>query len=157
MMEEAGMDWYEIANFCRPEQICKHNLATWQGHDYLAIGPGAHAFLSTPDYGRRRANPRNLPKYLEQPHAAPWEERDARQAILEALMGGLRIREGFSTRALLERYQIDLDDLLAKHAQPLVEAGYLLLQPAWWQLTPRGAEMLDAILHFLDQYIPAAL
>ncbi|MEM1009289.1 MAG: radical SAM family heme chaperone HemW, partial [Myxococcota bacterium] len=59
-MELEGLEWYETSNFAAPGQACLHNVNTWQGYDYLAVGPGAHAFLSSPGWGRRRANPRNM-------------------------------------------------------------------------------------------------
>jgi oxygen-independent coproporphyrinogen-3 oxidase len=154
ILEEAGMTWYEISNFCRAGQICLHNLHTWQGHDYLGVGPGAHGFLGTPGFGKRRANPRNLPKYLAAPHEAPWLERSAEDAVVEALLSGLRIREGFDPSLLSERYGLDLDVLLGASLEPLQEAGYLFVEPSRWSLSPRGAEVLDEIVKFLSKHLP---
>lgn len=42
IMEAAGMPAYEISNHARPGQESRHNLAYWQGHEYVGIGPGAH-------------------------------------------------------------------------------------------------------------------
>ncbi len=154
ILEEAGMVWYEISNFCRAGQICLHNLHTWQGHDYLGVGPGAHGFLGTPGFGQRRANPRNMPKYLAAPHEAPWLERSAEDAVVEALLSGLRIREGFDPSLLSERYDLDLNVLLGASLEPLQEAGYLFVEPSRWSLSPRGAEVLDEIVKFLSKQLP---
>ncbi len=35
-------EWYEISNWARPDEACRHNLLYWQGGDYLAIGCAAH-------------------------------------------------------------------------------------------------------------------
>jgi oxygen-independent coproporphyrinogen-3 oxidase len=154
ILDGSGMNWYEISNFCREGQICLHNLHTWQGHDYLGVGPGAHGFLGSPGFGRRRANPRNLPKYLSRPEEAPWEARSAEDAVVEALLSGLRIREGFDPSLLTQRYGLDLTELLGPALEPLCEAGYLFVDPKRWFVSPRGAEILDEIVKFLSKKLP---
>jgi putative oxygen-independent coproporphyrinogen III oxidase len=63
----AGYRWYETANFCREPAAAggrdlraRHNLAYWQGRDYLGLGIGA---VSTLGAERRRNAPR-LGDYL---------------------------------------------------------------------------------------------
>lgn len=58
---EAGFAQYEVSNFARPGQECRHNLRYWRREEYLGFGLGAHSFL-----GRRRfANTRDMQRYLE--------------------------------------------------------------------------------------------
>lgn len=40
-LEAAGYRWYETSNYARPGFECRHNLAYWQGADYLGLGAGA--------------------------------------------------------------------------------------------------------------------
>jgi putative oxygen-independent coproporphyrinogen III oxidase len=68
LLEAADYRWYETANFClRPELAggrdlrSRHNLAYWQGRDYLGLGIGA---VSTVAARRWRTTPR-LGAYLE--------------------------------------------------------------------------------------------
>ncbi len=37
-----GLPAYEVSNYARPDDACRHNVATWRGGDYLGVGPGAH-------------------------------------------------------------------------------------------------------------------
>jgi oxygen-independent coproporphyrinogen-3 oxidase len=97
-LTEAGYRWYETANFCRADAErdlrARHNLAYWQGRDYLGIGIGA---VSTIDKRRWRNTP-SLPRYLgalrrrERParEVEPLPDEVVRQ---ERVMLGLRLDE----------------------------------------------------------------
>lgn len=45
IMEKAGCPAYEVSNFARPNEECRHNLTYWLGYDYVGIGPSAHGRL----------------------------------------------------------------------------------------------------------------
>jgi len=40
-LEDAGYRWYETSNFALPGKECRHNLAYWDGADYIGLGAGA--------------------------------------------------------------------------------------------------------------------
>ncbi len=41
----AGYQQYEISNWCRPGEECRHNLVYWRNGEWLGLGPGAHSHL----------------------------------------------------------------------------------------------------------------
>ncbi len=46
VLEAAGFEAYEVSNHARGVAArSRHNLAYWQGHDYVGVGPGAHGRL----------------------------------------------------------------------------------------------------------------
>jgi len=60
-LARAGFRQYEISNFAREGEECRHNLRYWTGGAYFGLGVGAHSF----DDGRRFANTRNIRTYIE--------------------------------------------------------------------------------------------
>jgi oxygen-independent coproporphyrinogen-3 oxidase len=100
-LTEAGYRWYETANFCRPGRESRHNLAYWQGRDYLGLGIGA---VSTVNGLRRRNTPR-LPAYvcaLAAGSAPPRELEPLGPNVLrrERVMLGLRLDKPLSLTGL---------------------------------------------------------
>ncbi|HXH95711.1 MAG TPA: radical SAM family heme chaperone HemW, partial [Gaiellaceae bacterium] len=98
-LTRAGYRWYETANFCRTDPQgrdlrARHNLAYWQGRDYLGLGLGA---VSTIENRRRRNTPR-LGRYLESLAAGRIPEREVEELeddvrARERVMLGLRLDE----------------------------------------------------------------
>jgi oxygen-independent coproporphyrinogen-3 oxidase len=57
---DAGLAQYEISNFARPGEECRHNLRYWRREEYLGFGIGAHSFVGD----RRFANTRDIQRYI---------------------------------------------------------------------------------------------
>jgi oxygen-independent coproporphyrinogen-3 oxidase len=57
----AGLPWYEVSNWARPGDECRHNLIYWLGGDYVAIGCAAHGYTA----GRRWWNVRTPERYVD--------------------------------------------------------------------------------------------
>jgi putative oxygen-independent coproporphyrinogen III oxidase len=91
----AGLDWYEISNWARPGEECRHNLLYWEQGDYLAVGCAAHGHRS----GERWWNVRTPEHYIdavrtsESPRAGV-EHLDAVTRAEEAFGLALRTRAG---------------------------------------------------------------
>jgi oxygen-independent coproporphyrinogen-3 oxidase len=62
----AGLGWYEVSNWARAGEECRHNLLYWQGGDYTAVGCAAHGATFTDDGGGRRWwNVRTPERYVD--------------------------------------------------------------------------------------------
>lgn len=59
-LSRAGFSHYETSNYAQPGKESKHNLAYWQGKDYLGLGPSA---VSTID-GERWKNLPDTARYI---------------------------------------------------------------------------------------------
>lgn len=89
----SGLPWYEVSNWARPGEECRHNLLYWHGGEYTAIGCAAHGAHFTADGSVRRWwNVRTPERYVEAVSAGRSAEagdeplgeaeRDAEAAVL---------------------------------------------------------------------------
>jgi oxygen-independent coproporphyrinogen-3 oxidase len=67
---EAGFAQYEISNFARSGEECRHNLRYWRREEYLGFGIGAHSFAGD----RRFANTRDIHHYIAGAHEPEFAE-----------------------------------------------------------------------------------
>jgi oxygen-independent coproporphyrinogen-3 oxidase len=143
----AGYRRYEVSNHARPGAESLHNLGYWRNAAWLGLGAGAHSHAG----GRRWKNVDDPAEYVRRVRAGldpmEWDERpDARTALFESLMMGLRLVEG-----------VDLDELAARHGvDPRrehggaigehVAAGRLVLEGGRLRCSPEGLDVLNSIL-----------
>jgi putative oxygen-independent coproporphyrinogen III oxidase len=138
--EAAGLPAYEISNHARPGEESRHNLAYWRYRPYLGIGPGAHGRRGGTATLRHR-KPENWFSALARNGHGLQEETllSPAEAASEALLMGLRLREGVSTDG--REAWIDWPAVARLEAQGLLakEQGGLRARSA-------GMLVLDAIL-----------
>ncbi|MBX3408998.1 MAG: radical SAM family heme chaperone HemW [Phycisphaeraceae bacterium] len=150
MLEAHGLVRYEVSNFARAGQECRHNLAYWRQEDWLAAGPSASGHLR----GHRWKNSPRLDDYLQPTpdgtaRIVDHEPPDPRRELLDWLMTGLRLREGIRLEGLVTR---------AARVDPLAQARILgvlrgaqsrgFAEPSGgaWRLTEAGLAVADAVI-----------
>ncbi len=145
----AGLPAYEISNHGADGHACRHNVAGWQGGDYLGIGPGAHGRVTSLEKRARlssvahRSPTEWLAHVEDQGHG--WAEQqalDSESVEMEAVLLGLRLVEGVGLDALAAR-GIDLD---AARLAKLREQGLLSPNTARLQASPEGRLILDHLI-----------
>jgi putative oxygen-independent coproporphyrinogen III oxidase len=130
-LSAAGFQWYEISNWARPGQECRHNQLYWAQGDYRGIGCAAHSHAA----GRRWWNVRTPERYLDllgsgRSPLGGEEVLDAGTRRMEALQLALRTREGVPFSALTAVPA--LDDLVTRVADRAI-------------LTPRGRLLANEV------------
>jgi len=146
MTSDAGMPAYEISNHARRGQESQHNLTYWCYGDYAGIGPGAHGRR----LGRRTVRhkkPENFMSALSRNGHGIAEEATlaALEAADEALVMGLRLREGLDVHAIAERF--GLQSIVDwRRVERLVGSDHLTREVSRIALTARGRLLLDHIL-----------
>lgn len=144
-LKKAGYAQYELSNFAKDNQVCRHNLNTWRYHDYLGFGASAAGLY----LGTRRKNPNDLFDYL-QGKAPAVEVLHPADTRFEQLMLALRLNEGLSLDAFARRQGICALEVWPDAIQAHIKGGLLELTGERLRLTRLGFDLMDrALLDFL--------
>lgn len=150
-MEAAGFPAYEISNHARPGQESRHNLLYWRYGDYVGIGPGAHGRISMGGQRTATETERSPEKWLERVGAdgqgiLKWEPVSLEDQFSEALLMGLRLREGLDLHWLEAKCARTLS---RERLKTLVERDLLAFDGRTLSTTRSGRLVLNAILKSL--------
>lgn len=146
---------YEVSNYAKPGEACRHNLTYWRSKDYVGIGPGAHGRLTI---GGK--------KYATRQHRAPtvWLEKatemspdltqltplSQKDIFQEKIIMGLRLEEGIEKAPLKALSPADYSGLgLDNKARILLQNGYLTNDTLFLRLTPEGRLRLNSVVDYL--------
>ena len=137
MLSAAGYGQYEISNYARPGRECRHNLAYWEGADYLGLGPSAWSTIGE----RRWQNVPDTAAYVQAVQAGvrPLRNEEILPATTreaEKIAFGLRMNAGIDPARLAERHEL---------ITGLREEGLLEDHGPRVRLTPRGRLLADEI------------
>src|SRR5690606_29790319 len=144
LLTEAGYEHYEVSNFGRPGLRSRHNAVYWTGGPYVALGPGAHAFLPP----ERRWNLRSWTAYRDALRfgALPIEGREVIEddvAAIERTWLSLRTSDGCPIEGASPRQR----DLIERW----VVAGLVTLRDGILRATARGWLLLDELTVELER------
>jgi oxygen-independent coproporphyrinogen-3 oxidase len=145
----AGYARYEISNYARPGFECRHNVACWQGADYLGLGPAAASRVGD----RRWTNRADLAAYSRALAAGRLPPREEERAtphvqVAERLIFGLRWAGGVDVSAAAAAAGLADDPSAARweHAlRTLRRQGLVRRRAGTWRLTRRGRDLADHV------------
>ena len=148
-LEAKGLERYEVSNYSRPGHESTHNLAYWRQEQWLACGPSASGHVR----GIRWKNTPRLDDYLSRSDQgwAPTSEvepRDARRAVRERIMTGLRLREGLPAEWLMSQSRLagqDAEDRVQRAIDRMNEQGLLAQREPTIVLSEAGVLIADAL------------
>ena len=142
----AGMPAYEISNHARPGEESRHNLTYWRYGDYAGIGPGAHGRRLGMRTVRHR-KPENFLSALVRNGNGISEEQILLpgEAADEALVMGLRLREGVDAGAIAARFGLPAVVDFAR-VDSLVRSGHMTRRGSRIAVTASGRLLLDHLL-----------
>jgi oxygen-independent coproporphyrinogen-3 oxidase len=161
-LHKAGLEQYEISNFCRPGMESRHNLRYWQRRPYLGLGLDASSMLpGAPGPGSPRTGLR--PWGGDPSHLGTWEESVLRSTTTDDLTAyltglepvettwltlaqqheeawflGLRLNAGVDVAAVQREFGAAMVSPALKTVARLVEAGLLVSDGKTVRLTAQG-------------------
>ncbi len=142
VLGEAGLLRYEISNWAKPNHESRHNLAYWLAQEYLALGVGAHGYLSD----HRYANPKSLNDYYSLDFEAQAQEFiDLQEHKIETILLGLRLERGLSLSPELEAY-IQVSKLEEFEKLALIELESSSSGPLRIKLTNKGILLSNRVI-----------
>jgi oxygen-independent coproporphyrinogen-3 oxidase len=146
MTSVAGLPAYEISNHARPGHESRHNLTYWRYGDYAGVGPGAHGRRCGMRTVRHKKPENFLGAVTRNGHGISEEASlSAIESADEALVMGLRLREGVNPRAVADRVGVaDIVDW--GRVDRLAGSGHLTRDGSRIALTDKGRLLLDHIL-----------
>lgn len=151
----AGLPAYEISNHARVGEECRHNLVYWRYGEYVGIGPGAHGRVLVDGQRLATSTLRVPERWLAQVERCghgieATEALVPREQAIEALMMGLRLREGVPIARLEALAKGALDRIIDGQAlRRARDAGLVEARDDRLVATPAGRERLDALLRAL--------
>jgi oxygen-independent coproporphyrinogen-3 oxidase len=142
-LKQAGLEQYEISNFCRPGMESRHNLRYWRRRPYLGMGLDASSMLRTADcFGSSRVlrstTSDDLKAYLagSDPVETAW--LTPAQQHEEAWFLGLRLNAGVEVAAVEQEFGRAVVAPALQAVERLVEAGLVVSDGKTVQLTAQG-------------------
>lgn len=144
----AGLPRYEISNHARPGEESRHNLTYWRYGSYAGIGPGAHGRRGGLATVRHKKPENFLNAVTRNSHGAQREDSlSPEEQAREALLMGLRLREGVDLADIARRTGTSANQLIHTDAAARVASYGLIAQSGSnIAVTTDGMLLLDRIL-----------
>ncbi|MBA3036308.1 MAG: radical SAM family heme chaperone HemW [Desulfobacterium sp.] len=146
-LENCGYIHYEISNFSRSiDKKSRHNTKYWSDVPYIGFGPSAHSF----DGRQRSWNVRSVKDYIKNIESGllATEEKEVlskEQHIIEAILLGLRKKEGINISNFNMKFEINFKEVFKETISDLREKKLIILINEQCRLTKKGTLLLDSI------------
>jgi oxygen-independent coproporphyrinogen-3 oxidase len=142
----AGLEAYEISNYAKPNEACRHNLVYWTGGNYIGLGPSAASHME----GRRWKNRAHLREWEEavaagKTPAIELETLTPARRAGELAMLMLRLARGINYSDFADRTGLDAQTIYRDQFERLERVGLLERDQITIRLTKTGLNVADAI------------
>jgi oxygen-independent coproporphyrinogen-3 oxidase len=158
---EAGYAQYEISNWARPGEECRHNMVYWQNGEWLGFGPGAHSHWS----GCRFADVYSPKQYVKlvgetatiSPDATPVNVLTAMKQVTfvdpqptelqmaDTAILALRLNEGLDLAVFERRFGARFEDVYSAELSEAMAQGMLERVNGRVRLTDRGRYLANEV------------
>jgi len=152
MMGSAGYQPYEVSNYAKNGQECRHNIIYWKGGDYVGVGPGAHGRL-TLNGTRVRTEQESAPEkwlsaVMSKGHGTRLEKPLTKsEQVDEFLLTGLRLMQGVDRNTFKKISGKDFEEFFPMNMiETLVSCGFIQLDAEGLRSTDTGRLRLNSLI-----------
>ena len=155
-LADQGFAQYEVSAYAQPGRQCQHNLNYWEFGDYLGIGAGAHAKLTSPaDFSIERFQRIRDPEQYMQ--AAVQGSAISQQHVVkpadrafEFMLNALRLSHGFSRQLFSERTGLEYSYIETRVSE-LADMGLISIEGDLLSPTEQGRRYLNEMT---ERFLP---
>ena len=170
-LEAHGYKQYEVSNYAKPGQACRHNLGYWSGKAYLGLGAGAASYLpSLAPWKAASADTVVAKRWVNLPGPAHYvssihNSGQARQttdsvarerAIREFLFLRLRRAAGITATEFAADFGEPFPLPLEQAFKRLISDALIAQTGPQLRLTPRGFLFSNSVFEQLVEAIPGS-
>ncbi len=147
IVQQCGLNRYEISNYARPGYECCHNINYWNNGSYLGFGPGAVSCQS----GRRMTMVADVEQFCcrvqrSESVLVDEEELTVEERFRETVIMGLRMLAGLSLNGLETRFGINLLEYYGETLDRLLQQGLIEIQQGRIRLTRQGLLLANSVM-----------
>ncbi len=147
ILKQNGYHQYEISNFSKPRQECKHNIVYWSLDDYIGVGSGAHSYIDE----KRISNYTSINKYIKlmKENGNAIEEvfeNSINDDMEEFMFMGLRKIDGINEEEFKERFKRDIHEVYGEVIDLHIKNKLLIEEDKKLRLTCHGIEVSNYVM-----------
>lgn len=150
-----GYERYEISNYAKPGNECRHNIGYWTGVEYLGFGLGASSYIK----GMRFHNTADMKEYLacgiegmigsEKLAEVLYQEKEVltlAEKMEEFMFLGLRLTQGVSELEFAAKVGHSIWDIYGDVIERYTKQGLLEVRKPYIRLTELGVDLSNQVL-----------
>ena len=143
--EKMGYVQYEISNFCRDNELSKHNSSYWKNKWYLGIGPSAHSYNGTSRQWNISSNQKYIKNIKSKKTFFEVETLNSNQMYNDYILTSLRTIWGVSTDYILKNFGKEFSAHFLKATKKWVLDKKIKIKDSNYILTKEGMLFADAV------------
>lgn len=141
-----GYGQYEISNWAKDNQYCRHNILYWEREPYIGTGLGAHSFFEN----IRFSNVTTLKDYINAQGNLDLLQQNKEfitdnEAIEEYMFLGLRLTRGISLQGFKEKFRRDLFSVYKEEIDQWIKMGALVQEGDRIRLSNYGIDISNQV------------
>jgi len=146
-LRKAGYLHYEISNFAKPGFESFHNLAIWNGEEYIGLGASAHSYFEN----RRFNNVADVDQYVikilkNEDSREDFIDIGSEQQLLEFVLLQLRLVEGLSFVRFENKFGMKLEDVYSEAIKQLIFEKLVDWTDTNLRLTDKGLDLESYVI-----------